>query len=62
MSDLLWAVGGVGGNRSMEYIDPRNPNKWSQETIPFRVWGHCLTDLSNNRLIVTGGDQNGVSK
>ena len=60
---LLWAVGGYNGRDTMEYIDPENPTEWSQQTMPFSVHSHCLTELSRKHLIVTGGTaDSGVSK
>ena len=59
---ILWAVGGFNGRDTMEYIDIKNPTEWSQQTMPFVVYGHCLTELSGKHLIVTGGLDNGVSK
>ena len=66
MNGLLWAVGGYGGKEmpwsTMEYIDPRNPTEWTLKSMPFDVGGHCLTELSNQRLMVTGGYRSGTVK
>ena len=59
---LLWAVGGYPGGNSMEFIDIENPTEWSQQTMPFSVSYHCLTELSRKQLIVIGGHDGGVSK
>ena len=62
MNGKLWAIGGPGGGKySMESIDPENQNEWTKQSLPFNIYGHCLTEFSNNELIVTGGLQNGVS-
>ena len=68
LDGFIWAVGS-GNNldynptgNSIEYIDLNNPTKWSQQTMAFSVWGHCLAELSRNKLIVTAGWIRGVSK
>ena len=62
MNGKLWAIGGVGGGKySMESIDPENQKEWTKQSLPFGVYGHCLTEFSNYQLIVTGGLQDGVS-
>ena len=65
MNERLWAIGGVGGGEnSMESIDPKNEDEWTKQSLPFNVSGHCLSELSEQRLIVTGGVrfQDGVSR
>ena len=62
LDGLLWAVGGWPGRDTMEYIDTKNSTEWSQQTMPFSVYNHCLTELSRKQLIVTGGNSGGVSK
>ena len=62
MNGKLWAIGGPGGGKySMESIDPENDTEWTKHTLPFNIYGHCLTEFSDYQLIVTGGLQNGVS-
>ena len=61
----LWAIGGVGGGEnSMEPIDPKNEDEWTKQSLPFSVSHHCLSELSEQRLIVTGAvsGHNGVSR
>ena len=58
----VWVVGGSGGpgsDTSMEIYDP-NTNKWTQQSIPFSISQHCMTKLSSNQFILTGGRSNGV--
>ena len=58
----VWVVGGAGGPgsyTSMEIYDP-NTNKWTQQSIPFSINQHCMTKLSSNQFILTGGRSNGV--
>ena len=62
MNERLWAIGGSGGQNSMESIDPKNEDEWTKQSLPFSVFGHCLSELSDQRLIVTGGLDNGVSR
>ena len=61
----LWAIGGSGeGENSMESIDPKNEDEWTKQSLPFNVSDHCLSELSEQRLIVIGGvrGQYGVSR
>ena len=59
----LWAIGGVGGGEnSMEPIDPKNEDEWTKQSLPFSASFHCLSELSEQRLIVTGGYDSGVSR
>ena len=58
----LWAIGGGGGQNSMESIDPQNEEEWTKQSLPFSVRNHCLSELSDHRLIVTGGRNSRVSK
>ena len=63
MNERLWAIGGHGGGQnSMESIDPKNEDEWTKQSLRFSVKNHCLSELSNQRLIVTGGLDNGVSR
>ena len=59
----LWAIGGAGGaSNSMEFINPKNEDEWTKQSLPFSLNGHCLCELSGQRLIVTGGYDSGVSR
>merc|ERR1712133_200000 len=52
----LWAIGGYGeGENSMESIDPKNEDEWTRQSLPFSASFYCLSELSEQRLIVTGG-------
>ena len=46
----------------MESIDPKNEDEWTKQSLPFSIYGHCLSELSEKRLIVTGGYKSGVSR
>ena len=59
----VWAIGGEGvGGNSMESIDPKNEDEWTKQSLPFSVRRHCLSELSEQKLIVTGGYDSGVSR
>ena len=59
----VWAIGGDGGGEnSMESIDPKNEDEWTKQSLPFSVKHHCLSELSEQRLILTGGYKSGVSR
>ena len=62
MNGHIWVIGGQTpyGAKSlytMEYIDFENPQQWKKEEIPFGAFGHCVSELPNNQLLVTGGRQ-----
>ena len=60
----IYAVGGWGVSgslNSMETFDPQ-AQTWTQQLTPFNVYGHCIAQLSPNKLMVIGGKNNVVSK
>ena len=64
----VWAVGGSSSRpqSTMEIFD-YNTTTWTRQWIPFNAQYTCLTKLSPNQFILTGGYQNihdneGVSK
>ena len=53
---ILWAIEGEKGG--VEYIDPANGSQWTSlfpRTTPTNPG--CITELSNNSVIETGGYQ-----
>ena len=60
MNEKLWAIG--RGSR-VEYIDPSIGSRWtSVSPSPYRYQsGSCAAELSNNRIISTGGNYRHVS-
>ena len=62
----VYAVGGaaaaVGSKSSMDIFDSTT-RTWTKQSIPFSVWGHCISQLSENQFILIAGYGNGeVSK
>ena len=61
----VWAIGGSEGSgslTSMDYFDITR-NIWAKQSIPMNVKRHCLTKISNDKIILIAGEQNGqVSK
>ena len=60
----VYAVGGFGGSgagNSMEVFDSTTKT-WTEQSMPFSVWGHCISQLSDNQFILIGGHTGGVSK
>ena len=53
----IYAVGGAGSRRSMEIFDP-NTRTWTNQSIPFTAYRHCITQLSADQFILTGGSEN----
>ena len=61
----IWAIGGSDGSvshTSMDFFDITR-NFWVNQRIPINVKRHCLTKISNDKLILIAGEQGGqVSK
>ena len=56
----IWATGGIGesgSTTSLDYFD-FTKNVWTNKTMPFSAKYHCLTKMSENKLILIGGYQN----
>ena len=62
VDDIVFAVGGYGGERTMEKINYKTDSEWTLTNLPFSVKDHCLTTTKQS-LVITGGSlQSGVSK
>ena len=64
MKEKVYAVGGSGGSgaeNSME-IFASTTRTWTKQSIPFSVYYHCISQLSENRFILIGGHYREVSK
>ena len=66
LNGKVYAVGGRSGSsrylNSMDIFDATTMI-WTQQSIPFSVIVHCVTQLSADQLILIGGQgSNGVSK
>merc|ERR1712062_51532 len=64
LNQAVWAIGGRPlwiGSEAETTLDKydMNTNVWTKHNIPFEVSSHCLTKISDNRLILIGGSQNG---
>ena len=67
LNQAVWAIGGGGRNEytqndsitSMNTLEKyeMHTNVWTNHTIPFDVFGHCLTKISQDRLILIGGSE-----
>ena len=62
LNGKLWAIGGEQSLNTIEFIDVNNPAEWIVEKTPFSIFGQCLTELPNNRFLLTGGNENKVSR
>jgi len=63
INQTVWAIGGDGASGSARTLDrfELHTNVWSKHNIPFDVQSHCLTEISDDKLILIGGHQNGLS-
>ena len=61
LNQAVWAIGGWGGSKSTTTLDKyeMHTNVWTKHSIPFNVYDHCLTKISDERLILIGGKQSG---
>ena len=60
----IYAVGGFGDSgskNSMEIFDSTT-RRWTNQSMPFSVDGHCITQLSANQFILIAGKSGRVSK
>ena len=57
LNQTVWAIGGEGRYESETTLNKyeMHTNFWSKHTIPFDVARHCLTKISQDRLILIGG-------
>ena len=62
----VYAVGGTqsaGHAKNTMDIFDSTTKIWSKQSIPFSVYGHCISQLSSNQVILIAGFDNGrVSK
>ena len=61
VNDIIYTVGGLGGETTMERINFKTDSEWTLISLPFSVRYHCLATATNS-LVITGGKDNGVSK
>ena len=62
VSDVIYAIGGLGSSATMEMINLKTETEWAIQSIPFSVKFHCASAVSNT-IVVTGGYVSGnVSK
>ena len=57
LNQTVWAIGGDGESKSTTTLDKYevHTNVWTKHSIPFDVYEHCLTKISDERLILIGG-------
>ena len=54
MDQSLIVVGGYPAYDKMEKIG-LNDNKWVEEDLPLKVWGHCLVSINETTMMAIGG-------
>ena len=64
LNQTVWAIGGDGESKSTTTLDKyeMHTNVWTKHNIfdssnPFDVYDHCLTKISDDKLILIGGEQ-----
>ena len=57
----IWVMGGDGsyGSRyTMDYFNMTS-NRWTKRSLPFQIYDHCVSQISEYELILLGGSQSG---
>ena len=57
----IWAMGGHGSSGSrltMDYFNMTS-NRWTKRSLPFQIYDHCVSQISEYELILLGGSQSG---
>ena len=63
ISDVIYVIGGVSSRTTMETMNLKTDNKWTEHDLQFAVEFHCVTKVGENKIIVIGGwDESNVSK
>ena len=57
----IWAIGGADSANTLDKFDIRT-KVWTKHRIPISVYHHCLTKLTQEKLILIGGWQKRVSE
>ena len=61
VNDMVYAVGGAGGETTMEKINFKTDSDWTLTNLQFSVYGHCLATTTKS-LVITGGAHKVVNK
>ena len=61
LNQAVWAIGGYGESGPEPSLDKYDlqTNVWTKHNIPFNVNSYCLTKITDDKLILIGGFQNG---
>ena len=61
LNEKIWAVGGLDDGLdevwSMDVFD-YNSMAWTNQSIPFNIYYHCLSKIDEFKFILTGGSKN----
>ena len=60
INDTLIAIGGVGGETSLEHVDLKTGTEWKQEQLGFSINRHCSVVVDERTILITGGYLNSV--
>ena len=55
INDTLIAIGGVGGETSLEHIDLETGTEWKQKQLGFSISHHCSVVVDEKTILITGG-------
>ena len=62
VNDLVYAVGGLYEETTMEKINIKTDSEWTLTNLPYGVYYHCLTTTTSSIVITGGYDWPEVSK
>ena len=62
VNDLVYSVGGLGEEATLEKMNYKTDSEWTLMDLPFSVRRHCLTTTTTSLVITGGYDGNRVSK
>ena len=58
INDTLIAIGGLGGETSLEHIDLETGTEWKQKQLGFSIYFHCSVVIDEKTILITGGRLN----
>ena len=60
INDTLIAIGGIGGETSLEHIDLETGTEWKQQQLGFLIYEHCSVVIDEKTILITGGRLNSI--
>ena len=61
ISDVIYVIGGVSSRTTMETMNLKTDNRWTEHDLPFAVHRHCVTRVGENKIVVIGGNDGSLN-